>query len=44
MRRLILMRHAEAVAETGAGDHARGPHVRGKAAATLFEPARLWPR
>ena len=30
MRRLILMRHAEAVAETGAGDHARPLTRRGQ--------------
>ncbi len=30
MRRLILMRHAEAAAETGAGDHARPLTPRGQ--------------
>ena len=30
MRRLILMRHAEAAAETGAGDHARPLTSRGR--------------
>ncbi len=33
MRRLILMRHAEAAVETGAGDHARPLTHRGQSEA-----------